>query len=72
MNLISEIAKELFSMFMADAKLSFAILALVGMVAYLVKSGDVDPLLGGAALLFGCLAILAVVATIESNSSRRP
>ena len=71
MSLILEIAKELFGMFMADAKLSCAILVLVGVLAYLLRSGAIDPTVGGAVLLVGCLVILAAVTAIESRASNR-
>lgn len=68
MTLLRDIASELVGMFLADAKLSGAILLLVAAVAYLVDmSGMITPLVGGAALLVGCLLILVSVAVFEAR-----
>lgn len=61
MSLLKEVLAELFGMFMADARLSLAVLLLVGAVALLIDVARVDPLLAGAVLLAGCLAIVAAV-----------
>jgi hypothetical protein len=68
MNLIREIAGEIASMFVGDARLSLAILAIVGVAAAMRGLSGLDPLLGGAVLLVGSLAVL-----IESvrRSARR-
>lgn len=57
MTIIIEVLKELFAMFVADARLTLAILLLVATVAGLVGSGA-GPVIGGGVLLFGSLAIL--------------
>lgn len=59
MSLLNEIAAELLKMFLADVRLTGAVLLLVGTVALLLELGGVDPALGGAGLLAGCLLILA-------------
>ena len=69
MSLLKEVLAELVGMFLADARLSAAVLALVAMVAGLVDGVGLDPLLGGGRLLVGCLAILAAVTT--ANARRR-
>lgn len=69
MSLLREIAAELLKMFLADARLTGAVLLLVGAVALLVDFGGRDPLLGGAGLLAGCLLILA--ATTAAAARRR-
>jgi len=61
MSLLKEVLAELFGMFMADARLSGAVLLLVGAVALLIDVAKVDPLVAGAALLTGCLMIVAAV-----------
>lgn len=58
MSLLREIAGEIVGMFVADARLTGAILLLVAAVALLIGLADVDPLIGGLVLLLGCLAIL--------------
>jgi hypothetical protein len=45
-------------MFMGDARLTLAVLALVAGVAALIKLADVDPLGAGSLLLIGCLGVL--------------
>lgn len=68
MNLLRDIVSELLSMFLADAKMSGAILFLVATVAYLVDVIEFfAPLIGGVALLAGCLSILVGVTAIEAR-----
>ena len=61
MEILKEVVAELVKMFVADARLSVAVLVLVGGVALLLDVGHTTPLVGGAVLLAGCLAILAGV-----------
>jgi hypothetical protein len=58
MSIVADIAKELFGMFLADARLTMAILFLVGCVAALLIAFRLAPLLAGALLLLGCVGIL--------------
>lgn len=58
MSLLKDVLAELFGMFLSDAWLSLAILAVVALAAALMNVGHVPPLIGGGALLFGCLAVL--------------
>jgi hypothetical protein len=67
MSILIEVLKELLSMFLADARLTGAVLVLVGAVALAINRGGVDPLLGGAGLLVGCLAILGVVTALQAR-----
>jgi hypothetical protein len=69
MSIIVEVAKELLSMFLADARLTTATLVLVAIVAGLVIALRVEPHLGGCVLLLGCLAIL-VEATVREARRR--
>jgi len=71
MNFLRDLIRELFSMFLADAKLSGAIFALVGGIAVLIDFDGLDPLVAGFLLLVGCLAILAVITTVESRRWNR-
>ncbi len=66
MNIIGDVFKELYSMFMADAALSGAILALVAAIAAVDGLG-LDHRIGGAALIAGCLAIIVVVTAREAR-----
>jgi hypothetical protein len=67
MMLLRDIAVELVGMFLADARLSIGILILVALVAALTESHALAPLLGGGALLIGCLAILVLATWRESR-----
>jgi hypothetical protein len=58
MNVIRLIAKEFFGMFVDDGSLALLALILVAAVTAAVKLLALPPLLGGALLLVGCLAIL--------------
>ena len=58
MRMLKELAAELIGMFVGETRLTISILAVVAAVGSLVDFIDLDPLLGGAALLFGCLVLL--------------
>ena len=58
MKLLREVAGEIAAMFAGDAGLSLAILAIVAGSAGAIEWGRLDPLIGGAALLLGCLLAL--------------
>ena len=58
MALLKELLGELIGMFFAEKRLVVAILALVATAGWLIDFLDLDPLVGGAVLLFGCLLLL--------------
>ena len=60
MNVISEIIKEFFGLFVDDGFLALLSLLLIGGDAAAVKFAGLSPLVGALALLAGCLAILGV------------
>lgn len=60
MNLVREILGELHKMFLADARMSLAALAVVVAVAVLIRWVGLAPVWGGALLLAGCVAVLVV------------
>jgi hypothetical protein len=64
--MIRDIIAELVAMFVADGPLAAAILAVVALAAALARIVGAPPLVGGATLLFGCLALLAW--TIRRNA----
>lgn len=66
MNILAEVAKELLGMFLADARLTTATLVLVAIVAGLVMALQLEPLIGGAVLLLGCLVIVVEAAVREA------
>ncbi len=58
MTILREVIAELFGMFVGDARLAAAILVVVGVAASMIGLAHLDPLLGGAVLLVGCLGVL--------------
>ncbi|HUO88325.1 MAG TPA: hypothetical protein VMU08_04050 [Rhizomicrobium sp.] len=56
MSVLRDILDELLSMFLGDARLSLAILAVVAAAAALVYAGQ--PWLAGAVLLLGCVGLM--------------
>jgi uncharacterized membrane protein (DUF4010 family) len=68
MNIIGDVFKELFAMFLADARLTVATLFLVAIVGGLVEGLHVEPFLAGSVLLLGCLAIVAGTASREARN----
>ena len=58
MTMIKEIIAELIGMFMGDARLTLAVLAIVAGAAGLIEIAGVDPLGAGGVLLVGCLGLL--------------
>ena len=58
MTMFKELAAELIGMFVAEKRLTISIPMIVAAVGSLVDFIGLDPLLGGAALLFGCLILL--------------
>ena len=58
MTMLKELAAELIGMFVGETRLTISVLAIVAAVGSLVDFTGLDPLLGGAALLFGCLILL--------------
>jgi hypothetical protein len=58
MTMLKELAAELIGMFVGETRLTISVLAIVAAVGSLVDFIGLDPLLGGAVLLFGCLILL--------------
>ena len=58
MTMVKELATELSGMFFAEKRLAIAVLAIVAVAGSLVDFAGLDPLVGGAVLLFGCLILL--------------
>lgn len=69
MTILKDVLAELLGMFVADARLTTAICALVLITAGLIFGVHVAPLIGGAVLLLGCLAIL--VLSVRAEARRR-
>jgi hypothetical protein len=58
MTMLKEVAAEMIDMFVGEKRLTIAVLAVVAMAGSLVDLTGLDPLVGGALLLFGCLVLL--------------
>ena len=58
MTVLKEVAAELIGMFVAEKQLTMAILGVVIVAGWLANFTDLDPLVGGIALLLGCLVLL--------------
>ena len=68
MTVLKDIVAELIGMFVAEKRLTIAVLTVVAMAGCLINFTDLDPLVGGSVVLFGCLILL-----IESvRRSARP
>jgi hypothetical protein len=58
MTMLKELAAELIGMFVAESRLTIAVLVIVAAAGSLVDFASLNPLAGGAVLLFGCLILL--------------
>jgi hypothetical protein len=67
MKIVQEVAAELFSMFMADARMTIVTLILVAMAAVALSFISINPVWIGSALLVGCLANVAEAAAREKR-----
>ncbi len=68
MTLLKEIVAELIGMFVAEKRLTVALLVVVAMAGWLVDFTRLDPLIGGIVLLFGSL-ILLIESVIRSTKA---
>lgn len=69
MNILKDVFSELFSMFVADARLTVAILATIALAAVLIVATSLPPLAGGLVLLLGCIAVLFL--SVRREAKRR-
>lgn len=58
MTILKDLAGELIGMFFAEKRLTIAVIAIVAVAGSLVDFTGLNPLVGGAVLLFGCLFLL--------------
>ena len=58
MTVFREVVVELIGMFFAEKRLTITVLTLVTLAGCLIDFTDLDPLVGGSVLLFGCLILL--------------
>jgi hypothetical protein len=71
MSIIADLSKELLGMFLADARLTIAILILVAGYASLDAAFRIGPFIGGGLLLVGCFAILVEAVLREARGLTR-
>lgn len=69
MNILRDVLLELFSMFVADVRLTAAILVTVAVAALIIDVTGWPPLVGGAVLLLGCIAVLFL--SVRREAARR-
>jgi uncharacterized membrane protein len=70
MSILKEVLQDLIGMFLADARLSAAILILVLVVAGLMKLAGLAPLAAGVFLLAGCLALVVISVVCAARAAR--
>jgi hypothetical protein len=58
MTMLKDIVAELIGMFVGEKRLTVAVLAIVAVAGSLVDFTNLNSLVGGALLLFGCLVLL--------------
>jgi hypothetical protein len=58
MTILRDVLSELIGMFLGDARLSAAILAVVAAAAAVIDLAGASPLVGGLVLLVGCPAVM--------------
>ncbi|GIX15284.1 MAG: hypothetical protein KatS3mg118_3243 [Paracoccaceae bacterium] len=71
MTILRDVLKELFKMFMADLRLTMAILAGIVILAVLFGQGLVGPVAAGLLLAAISIAVLAEAVLREARSRRR-
>jgi hypothetical protein len=71
-SIVGDVAKELFGMFLADARLTLSILVLVAIAAGLVDWLSLSPVVGGGLLVVGSLLILVEAVVRESKQRGEP
>jgi hypothetical protein len=71
MSVLIEVLQELWSMFVGDRRLTFLLLALVGLVAAAGRFLTAPPAFAGGALLLGALAVLTDSVVQAARRARR-
>lgn len=69
MNILKDVFSELFSMFVAEARLTATILATITLAAVLIDATSLPSLAGGLVLLPGCIAALFL--SVRREAKRR-
>ncbi len=71
MTILRDVLGGLVKMFVGDAWLSLGILAVVAVAALVAQSRAVTSIVGGAALLLGCIGVLLASLMAERRKRRR-
>ena len=58
MTVLKEVVAELIGMFIGEKRLTIAVLGVVTVAGCLANFTDLDPVVGGAMMLLGCLILL--------------
>ncbi len=69
MSILKDVLSELFGMFVADARLTAAILAMVAVAALMINGANLPPFVGGIFLLMSCIAVLFL--SVRQEAVRR-
>ena len=72
MRMLKDVFAEIGGMFVGDARLSLAIVAMVALAAALVAVPALDPLIAGAQLLIGCILVLVNAVCRSSRDTPGP
>ncbi|MCO6411062.1 hypothetical protein [Hoeflea alexandrii] len=67
MTILGEVFKELLKMFVADLRLTLAVLGGVALVAILMERGVLGAISGGLALAAGCVLVLGEAVLREAR-----
>jgi len=70
MTMLREVAGGVYKMFVSDAWSTGGILGVVSLTAALKGYGVVPPLVGGAILFFGCIAVLVAGVVLSGRRGR--
>ena len=70
MRILKDVLTELFSMFVSDARMTAAILAVVLIAAALIGATGLPHIAGGIFLLLGCIAVLFLSVHREAASRK--
>ena len=70
MNILREVADELFKMFVGDVPLTVGIVTVVSLTGLVMGSGVFPPLFGGAILFLGCVVVLMANVVVYGGRHR--
>jgi len=71
MSILKDVLTELFGMFVADARLTVAILCVVALTAALIDLAGIAPLIAGIVLLAGCLGVMMAAVLLAARRNTR-